>query len=102
MNSIYIDKFFVPAASKDEFVQQSKKTQQFLRELPGHISSASYIRQEPDGNYTVVTTAVWEDEDAIATVQDALTAEYRRTGFDRHAFTQRLGIKRDGQVYQQM
>ena len=100
MNSVYIDKFFVPAASIEEFLQQVKKTQRFLRSLPGYVSGNTYIRQDAEGNYNLVTTAVWENAEAIAKVQEAMNAEYKRTGFDRAAFTQRLGIRRDGEVYQ--
>ncbi len=100
MNSVYIDKFFVPAASIEEFLNQVKKTQRFLRSQPGYVSGDTYIRQDAEGNYNLVTTAVWESEEAISKVQGILNEEYKRTGFDRAAFTQRLGIRRDGEVYQ--
>ena len=47
----------------------------------------------------MLTIAVWADEAAVATVQETLNAEYQRTGFDRAAFTKRLRIIREGQVY---
>jgi hypothetical protein len=102
MNNVYIDKFFVPATSIEEFLNQVKKTQRFLRSLPGYISGDTYIRQDGEGNYNLVTTAVWENEEAIGRVQETLNEEYKRTGFDRAAFTQRLGIRRDGEVYQHL
>ena len=99
--SVFIDKIIVPASNRTDFVTRMKATQQFLHALPGFISQATYERTDADGNYVFLTATVWQDKAAIDNAQEALAAEYKRTGFDRAAYNKKMNIKREGgDIYQ--
>ena len=99
--SVFIDKIIVPASNRTDFVTRMKATQQFLHALPGFISQATYERTDADGNYVFLTATVWQDKAAIDNAQEALAAEYKRTGFDRAAYNKKMNIKREGgELYQ--
>jgi heme-degrading monooxygenase HmoA len=95
-NIAFIDKITVPASHRTEFVTRMQSTQQFLHALPGFISQATYERTDADGNNVFLTATVWQDKAAIDNAQEALAAEYKRTGFDRAAYNKKMNIKREG------
>ena len=100
-NSVFIDKITVPLTYKEEFVTRMKTTQHFLHALPGFISQATYERADEEGKAIFVTVTVWKDKAAIDDAQQAVEAEYKRTGFDRVAFNKKMNIIREGGgVYQ--
>jgi heme-degrading monooxygenase HmoA len=94
--SVFIDKIIVPASNRTDFVTRMKATQQFLHTLPGFISQTTYERTDADGNSVFLTATVWQDKAAIDNAQEALAAEYKRTGFDRAAYNKKMNIKREG------
>jgi heme-degrading monooxygenase HmoA len=99
--SVFIDKIIVPAANRTDFVTRMKATQQFLHALPGFITQTTYERTDADGNNVFLTATVWQDKAAIDNAQEALAAEYKRTGFDRAAYNKKMNIKREGgELYQ--
>jgi heme-degrading monooxygenase HmoA len=102
-NTVFIDKITVPVTYKEEFVTRMKTTQHFLPALPGFISQATYERTDEEGHVIFITVTVWKDQAAIDNAQQAVEAEYKRTGFDRAAFNKKMNITREGGgVYQQV
>ncbi len=102
-NSVFIDKLKVPETFKAEFLTRMKTTQAFLHALPGFISDATYARADGEGYVIFITATVWKDQAAIDNAQEAVAAEYKRTGFDRVAYNKEVGITREGGgVYQQL
>ena len=66
-----------------------------LRLSPRHIKT-TYERTDADGNNVFLSATVWQDKAAIDNAQEALAAEYKRTGFDRAAYNKKMNIKREG------
>jgi heme-degrading monooxygenase HmoA len=95
-NTVFIDKIIVPASHRADFVTRMKTTQQFLHALPGFITQTTYERTDADSNSVFLTATVWQDKAAIDNAQEALAAEYKRTGFDRAAYNKKMNIKREG------
>ena len=95
----FIDKFFIPAAAKNEFHERMRVNRNFIKTLPGFIEDAAYEHTDNDGNVICVTVARWESNDAMAKAKDAVQAFYKKEGFDMTAFTQRLGITIDRGMY---
>ena len=60
-----IDKFFVPANSKKEFIERATIIRNFIKKLPGFIGDAAYERTDEHGNLAYITIPVWENEDAV-------------------------------------
>jgi heme-degrading monooxygenase HmoA len=95
-NIAFIDKITVPASYRTDFVTRMVSAQEFLHALPGFITQTTYERIDADGNSIFLTATVWKDKAAIDNAQEALAAEYKRTGFDRVAFNKKMNIKREG------
>jgi len=95
----FIDKFFVPAASKAEFYERMHINRNFLNNLPGLIRQDAYEYSDQDGNLICVSVAQWESKEAIAKAKEAVQAEYKREGFDMPGMLKRLNITIDRGIY---
>jgi len=95
-NITFIDKIIVPTSVKTDFLTRMQSTQQFLHALPDFIAQTTYERTDTDGNSVFLTATTWQDKAAIDNAQEALAAEYKRTGFDRAAYNKQMNIKREG------
>ncbi len=96
---IFIDRFTVPANAKQEFFERMKYNRDFIKTMPGFIEDNAYEAVEDNGNLTIVTVAVWENNDAVNKAKEAVQAEYNRTGFNMPEFLKRLNISIERGVY---
>lgn len=95
----FIDKFFVPAAAKDEFLQRMKYNRDFISKLEGFINDNVYFQTDENGNLVIITVAIWHSAQDIANAKEAVFAEYKRIGFNPAEFYERLHIQMDRGVY---
>jgi heme-degrading monooxygenase HmoA len=100
VRKIFIDKFFVPKNAKKEFDNRMKINRNFIRTLAGFIEDNAYQRTDENGDFVIVTVAIWESEDAIKKAKEAVQAEYQRTSFDMPGMLKRLGITIDRGIYE--
>lgn len=98
----FIDKFFVPAAAKKEFLERMEINRSFIKSLPGFIEDAAYVYTDENNNLICVTVARWKNQEAFAKAKEAVQAEYRKQGFDAAEMFKRLNITADRGVYTQM
>ena len=96
---IFIDRFFVPQNSKQEFVERMNINRNFIKGLAGFIEDNVYERTDEQGNFIVVTVAVWQNEESIKKAKEAVQAEYKRTDFNMPEMLKRLDITIDRGVY---
>lgn len=95
----FIDKFFIPAAAKQEFYERMHINRDFIKKLPGFIEDAAYEYTDNDGNLVCVTVALWENREALDKAKEAVQTEYKKQGFDPAEMFQRLSIKADRGIY---
>ena len=100
MQQILIDKFFVPKDARQEFYDRAKVNRDFIKNLPGFIEDAVYERTDENGDFIILTTAIWHNEESINRAKQAVQAEYKREGFDMQGMIKRLEIIIDRGVYQ--
>jgi predicted ester cyclase/heme-degrading monooxygenase HmoA len=96
---IFIDKFVIPAAAKEEFMKRTAYNRGFIRSLPGFVSDNAYEGTDAAGNVLITTTAVWASEEALTQAKEAVQAEYKRIGFNPAEFAKQLGITLDRGIY---
>ena len=65
MEIVLIDKFIVPEESKERFLEEVHKSATFLRILLGFVEGFVYEKTDGESRRNVVTTAVWQDEEAF-------------------------------------
>ena len=97
-----IDKFVVPAASRNEFLDGVAKMHDWLRQQQGFVDARVAEQILGPGAFNVVTVVQW----ARAEVMDRVAAEVAKwqakTGFDREALVVRLGIRADIATYRRL
>ncbi|PIF32371.1 hypothetical protein CLU81_2899 [Flavobacterium sp. 9] len=101
MKQIFIDKFIVPAQSKQEFLERVNRNRNFIRNLNGFIKDEAYERIDEKGNFIFMTIAVWENEAVLKKAKEAVQAEYKKEGFDIAEMFARLKITMDRNIYKE-
>lgn len=97
----FIDRFFVPAKAKQEFMTRVSINRNFIKTLPGFIGDAAYERTDENGDLIFITVAVWENLEAVKKAKEAVQAEYKKEGFDPAAMFERLNITIDRGIYKE-
>ena len=97
-----LDRFVVPAHSREEFVGRVRQTHEVLRRQPGFVRD--FLLEQPAGpGETVVATLVeWESRDAIDAAVAAIREGHERSGFDPAEAIPRLTSKAEKGVYRQL
>ncbi|HWB28467.1 MAG TPA: hypothetical protein VG738_23505 [Chitinophagaceae bacterium] len=101
MQVFFIDRFIMPVASKEAFLQRANINRSLIKTLPGFVED-NFYEQYSDGQYRCVTVAVWQDEQAIANARSVVTEEYKRQGFDMPAMMKQLNIQMERGVYNRL
>ncbi|MFA5974505.1 MAG: hypothetical protein WC780_19300 [Lentimicrobiaceae bacterium] len=99
---ILIDKFFIPKNSIEEFNQQMRYNRDFNKNLPGFIKDEVFVQMAEDGSLAVITVAIWENRESLIKIWDVVQNEYKRIGFNPVEFCQRLNIKMERGLFQDM
>jgi steroid delta-isomerase-like uncharacterized protein len=98
----FIDKFFIPAAAKDEFYGRMSINRNFIKTLPGFIGDEAYQYTDNNGNLVCITVAQWENKEALNKAKEAVQAEYKKQGFDTAEMFKRLNITADRGIYTEL
>jgi len=96
---VLIDKFIVPEKSIEEFSKQANYNGDFIKKLPGLIDHEAYKSTDDQGNLTIVTVAVWENDAAFENAKKAVFAEFQRIGFNPPEFVKRLNVGQERGIY---
>lgn len=95
----FIDKFFIPAAAINEFMERMKINRNFIKTLPGFVQDVAYQYSDENGNLICITVAEWESMDAMNKAKEAVQAEYAKEGFNPAEMMKRLNISMDRAIY---
>jgi len=98
----FIDKFFVPADSIEEFTQRMNYNRNFIKNLPSFIEDKVYEQRDAEGNLNIITIAVLENQHYVDEAKSAVQSEYKRIEFNMPAFIERLKIKHERGLYHLM
>ncbi|MBN7757589.1 antibiotic biosynthesis monooxygenase [Nitratireductor aquimarinus] len=90
-----VDKFAVPAAGRQEFLERVSATHDALRRQDGFVRDVVLEQASGPGDFNFVTLVEWRDEAAFAGASQAVASMHQETGFDRHEMMERLGIRAD-------
>jgi len=100
MERVLIDTFIVPEESKAEFLEGARKSQSFIRTLPGFVEGFLYEKKDGENRYNFLTTAVWENEEAFENAKKAVAIEYQKQGFNPQETRKKLKIESVRSTYQ--
>jgi hypothetical protein len=95
----FIDKFSIPKTSIEEFVKQMNYNREFIKTLAGYKGGQAFEQYDNDGVLTIITIAIWENQDKVNNAKTAVQNEFKRIGFNPNEFYQRLNIKMERGQY---
>lgn len=99
-NTVYfVDKFFIPKSSIDEFTRQMKYNRTFIANFSGFVKDEVVEKADSEGNLTIITIATWESQDKLNKAKSSVQEEYKRIGFKPTEFYQQLNIKMEREIY---
>ena len=101
-NIYRVDKFIIPASSRDEFLARTKAVQGFLKTQDGFIRSACLEQFSGPGEFNIVTIAQWSSSAHVERAKAAVAAFAQEAKFEpQEEFQRRLGIKADLGFYKE-
>jgi heme-degrading monooxygenase HmoA len=100
METVLIDMFRVPHASREAFLERAHEAQGFIKSLPGFVEGFLYERRgAADAEHQIVTVAVWESAQALDRARQVVASRDEARGVDRQAVLRQLGIELTRAVY---
>jgi heme-degrading monooxygenase HmoA len=96
---VLIDTFIVPEESINEFLEQVRKSASLLRTLPGFVEGLVCEKTHGESPNNVVTTAVWQDEEAFQNTKTSAAEAFKQMGFDPPAIMKRLDVRMSRAIY---
>ncbi len=101
--SIYrVDKFVVPIAAREEFLDRVRRIHAFLKEQPDFLQDFVLEQFSGPGEFNVVTTVEWASQETFENASAVVTARYREMNFNPQETLARLGIKADLANYKRL
>ena len=100
MEKVLIDTFIVPEESTAAFLEAVRKSQSFIRTLPGFVEGFLYEKKDGESRYNFLTTAVWENEVAFENAKRAVAIEYQKQGFNPQETRRKLKIESERSIYE--
>lgn len=98
-NVFFVDKFSMPKNSFAEFSYRMEYNRKFIKHITGFIKDEIMVREDPTGNITVMTIAVWKNKGCLDIAKKLVQEEYARINFDPGSFYQQLNISMERQIF---
>jgi len=98
-NVYFVDRFFIPANAVTEFLPRMEYNWDFIKPLPGFIEHKVIVDGDPGGDMTLMTIAIWKNQEYLDKAKFSVQNEYRSINFNPQEFMQKLNIKMERQVY---
>jgi hypothetical protein len=87
-----VDKFKIPAAARDQFLERARGTHELLRTMPGFESGAAKF----------VTIVVWQEAQSFNSAKAIVQQHHQKLGFNPGELMKRLGIEADMAAYSEL
>ena len=97
-----VDRFRVPAASREEFLTRVRTSNEVLRAMPGFVDDCFLEQRDSAENSKIITIAIWENEQAFASAKTTVQQHYKKIGFNPAEIIARLGIEAEMDAYSKL
>lgn len=100
LNHIFrIDRFKVPAASREEFLSLIRTSNEVLHSLQGFVEDFSFEQVDVTSVSKIVTIAVWENQQSFTSAKASVQEHYKKIGFNPGEIIKRLGVEAEMDAY---
>ena len=90
---VRVNRFSVPAESRQQFVQLLERTHDVIRAQPGLIDEMILEQQSGPGTFSLMTVLQFEGEHVLQSIITAVARADEAAGIDRQALTRSLGVE---------
>jgi heme-degrading monooxygenase HmoA len=90
-----VDKFAVPAAAREEFLDKVRRTHALLRAQPGFLQDFVLEQSSGPGEFNLVTIVEWATQESVENARAAVASLHRGMNFDAKELFARTGIRAD-------
>lgn len=102
-HSIYrVDKFVIPSAAREEFLDKVRRTHSLLKTQPGFLQDLILEQSSGPGEFNFVTIVEWASQEAFDNARNAVQKLQREMNFNPQEIFARLGIKADIANYKRL
>ncbi|WP_412466397.1 ester cyclase [Pedobacter sp. KLB.chiD] len=99
-NEVYfIDEFLVPQISFVSFKERLDYNRDLIKKLDGFVRDDVIIQKDGADNLSVMTIAIWKDEESLQRAKETVQSEYESSKFDLKEFNEKLAIKMQRKIY---
>lgn len=84
---------------KNQFLDQVRKSANFLRTLPGFVEGFVYEKTDGESRHNVITTAVWKDEEAFQNAERSAAEGFKKIGFNPPEIMTTLDVQIERAIY---
>lgn len=98
-NVCFIDKFYVPKNSVEEFKQKMNINRKFIKSIVGYLQVEAFEQVDEKGNLTIITIATWENQNYLDNAKLVVQAEFKKNNFNPVEFYEKLNIKLERGLY---
>lgn len=97
-----VDKFVVPEAARDEFIERVRQTHALLQTLPGFRQDFVLENVMDNGKFNIVTIVEWESQADVEYAKQSVFKYQQDNQFNPQDLINRLGIQADRANYSQI
>ena len=90
-----VDKFVVPGAAREEFLERARRTHTLLQAQPGFLQDFILEQSSGPGEFNFVTIVEWASQEAFEDARNAVQKLQGKMNFNPQETIARLGIKAD-------
>ena len=96
LQAVYrVDKFVVPGAAREEFLERARRTHLLLQAQPGFVQDFILEQSSGPGEFNFVTLVEWASQEAFENARQAVQKLHAEMKFNPRETIARLGIKAD-------
>src|SRR5260370_8787718 len=90
-----VDKFVVPSAAREEFLERARRTHSLLQAQPGFVQDFILEQSSGPGEFNFVTLVEWVSQQAFENARQAVQKLHAEMKFNPQQTISHLGITDD-------
>jgi heme-degrading monooxygenase HmoA len=90
-----VDKFVIPSAAREEFLDKARRTHALLKTQPGFLQDLILEQSSGPGEFNFVTIVEWASQEAVENARASVQKLHREMNFNAQELFTRFGIKAD-------
>lgn len=95
----FVDEFEIPQEAYRQFKEKLEYNRIFIKKLKGFVSDEVIMKTDSSSHITLMTIAIWENEQSLIAAKKSVQKEYRRINFNPNEFNKNLNIKMKRDIY---